>query len=135
MIVPRPRSLARVWAVGALMLAGCTEGTSLLVDSAPFEVRVQNAGAAELRDVVVHVSNTDSIRVGRLAPGGATALAAVSVVHETPAVRATVAGQLRALIPVEGFDGFNPPRPPGRYTITIAAGAGEHELGVTIRRD
>ena len=137
-----PKAASRRIRADQLTLAACSAGTGpadaderARLAGARYSARVVNDGAVELTDVVVHVSDRDSVRVARLAPGAATALAAMSVVHETPAVRAKVGGQLRALIPVEGFAGFNPEREPGRYTIGVAAGAGDHELAVRMRRD
>jgi hypothetical protein len=142
MHVLRGWGIRRAAALGAVALLGCSGASEpseaderARLAGAAYTVRVVNDGAVELRDVVVHVSNADSIRASRLAPGASTAVTPVSVVHATPATRATVGGRLRALIPVEGFDGFNPPLEPGRYTLTIAAGTGEQELVVGLRRE
>jgi hypothetical protein len=86
MHLPRMCSPARLLAA-ALALAACTQGTE--PRELPFEVRVENGGAVELRSVVVYVSESDSLRVATLAAGAASGYAPADA---RPHVRVLVDG-------------------------------------------
>lgn len=100
----------------------------------PSALRVTNNGQVELRDVVVLTSDRDSVMIESLKPGAAVSFDRIGAVHETPAVRAMVADRPVALMPVEGFAGFNRKLPVGVYEIALRAEGNPSELALSLRR-
>ena len=85
-------------------------------------VSLVNDGAVPLQNVRVLTSANDVLVLATLNPGQTAGPYPVSVMHTNPSAQATAQGRLVAAIPVEGFDGFNPPRAAGAYTIRLRVG-------------
>ena len=131
------RSVIRL-ALAALAVAGCGTDPVATPGAGDYQVRVGNAGDVALRDLVVYVSASDSLRLGDLARGTTSDYRAARASHEYPIVRATVDGRSLVAHPVEGFvPGFNRVLEPGRYTYTVAVvtSEGSQLLDVRVRRD
>ncbi len=77
---------------------------------------VRNASSTMMTNItVIPDASGISVTAARLDAGQSMAPFSVPSLHDNPVVRATVNGQALVLQPVEGFSGFNPKRPPGRY--------------------
>ncbi len=121
-----------------LAVAACSSSSSSPDPSSSFTVRIRNASATPLTAVHVATGPNDEIVESTIAAGQTTTERAVSSIHSAVAINARVYGQAVALIPVEGFAGFNPELPPGRYEIAITVRAGsvptEAALDVSIAK-
>ena len=86
-------------------------------------VTLMNDGSVALQNVRVLTSANDVLVLATLNPGQTAGPYPISVMHSSPSAQATAQGRLVAAIPVEGFDGFNPPRPAGAYVIRLRVGS------------
>ena len=89
------------------------------VDGFPSTVSVVNDGPVVLTDVKVLTSEKDSVVIATLQPGETKGPYGISVMHTNPLVSMKAQGRAMLLNPVEGFSGFNPPRPAGAYTVKL----------------
>jgi hypothetical protein len=96
-----------------LPMAGCDD---ILVDVGPVEIRVHNASAATMADVVIHFPD-ESVEYGTLAPGEASGYRAVELAYRIASVAVTIDGESHGLQVVDYVG--EEPLMGGRYTYRL----------------
>lgn len=76
-----------------LPIGGCDD---IIADVGPVEIRVHNASAATMADVVVHFPH-ESVDYGTLAPGEVSGYRAVELAYRIASVGVTIDGEGHAL--------------------------------------
>jgi len=117
-----------------LALLACSGSRSVApVDRSTTTVVLLNDGAVVLTDIRILTSDKDSLPVvAALSPGRTVGPYAVSVLHTNPFVVAKIQGRSVVAHPIEGFSGFNPPRAPGAYVISLRAASELTALDVRV---
>jgi hypothetical protein len=96
-----------------LPMAGCDE---ILVDVGPVEVRVHNASAGIMEDVIIHFPE-ESAEYGTLAPGEASGYRTVELAYRIASVALTIDGEARGLQVIDYVG--EEPLAGGRYTYRL----------------
>jgi len=110
-----------------LTATACSAGTielggpsALGLGEGAIAITVLNDGNVALSNLRILTSESDSIPlIGSLTPGQRSAEYRVNEAHDYPLIRATVRGQSVIAHPVEGFTGWNPELPDGKYVLQV----------------
>jgi hypothetical protein len=123
-------SLLRALLVCAALL-GCDDGPAGAADAT--RVRVRNASAVELQNLLLLFPGEERLTAGALAPGGVTGYVPVRTAYRYAYLEATVAGRRTVLQPID-YVGERP-LGPGCFTYDLTVDAQERHVGIAARAE
>ena len=128
-LVRAPRGVVAAVLVAALL--GCDDGPS--GPGGGTRLRVRNASAVELRDLLVVLPSEERIAAATLAAGGTTGYATVRTAYRYAYVEASVAGRRIVLQPIDYVG--EQPLGEGCFTYDLRVDADQRFLSIAARAE